>query len=116
MIQQRYGFFRVDIAELRVTIQASCLQTLVRIKSSLQTTIKTYLQNKAELSQKMIHEKELQSLEWLYIDMAEQTDQEKMYRARHVFNKKTKDCRKKTHVEKVLFRKRANGKLQKLTL
>jgi len=116
MMKQRYGFFRVDIAELRVTIQSSCFEALVRIKSSMQTTIKTHLQNKAELLQTVIREKELQSLEWLYIDIAEQTDQEKMYRAGHVINKKTKDCRKKTHVEKVLFRKRAKGKLQKLTL
>jgi len=60
MVQQRYGFFCVDIAESRVTIQASCLQALVRIKSSMQTTIQTHLQKEAGLLQTTIHEKEVQ--------------------------------------------------------
>ena len=112
MMQQRYGFFRVDIAELRVTIQACCLQALVRIRSSMQTRIQTHLQKTVEL----IHEKEVLSLEFLYIDIVEQKEQSKKRRAGQIINKKMMDCRKKTHVKNFIFRKRAKGKLQKLTL
>jgi len=116
MLRQRYGFFYVRIDELRVTIQAPCSQNLVFIKSSMQNAIQTHLQNKTDFVQKMMDEKKFPRLECLHIDIVEQTDQEKEYRTRQIIKKKMMDCKQITRVQHAFFRKRAKGKLQKLTL